>query len=48
MQTDLEVEITANIPCVTNDSSASITVPAKKFVDIIRSLDDDAVLALKA
>lgn len=40
--TDLEIEITACIPCITYDQSGSITVPAKKMVDIIRSLDDDA------
>lgn len=40
--TDLEIEITARIPCVTTQSEGSITVPAKKIVDIIRSLEDNA------
>ncbi|KTD21763.1 DNA polymerase III subunit beta [Legionella londiniensis] len=40
--TDLEIEMTARVPC-TGEGTGSITVPAKKFVDIIRSLDDDAV-----
>jgi len=40
--TDLEIEITAQIPCITYGHSGSITVPSKKMVDIIRSLDDDA------
>jgi len=41
--TDLEIEITAVISCVTDNQSGAITVPAKKIVDIIRSLDDDAI-----
>lgn len=40
--TDLEMEISARIPCESKQSSGSITVPAKKFIDIIRSLDDTA------
>ena len=40
--TDLEIEITASIPCITYNQSGTVTVPAKKMVDIIRSLDDDA------
>jgi DNA polymerase III subunit beta len=40
--TDLEIEISATIPCQATESSGAITVPAKKFVDIIRSLDDEA------
>lgn len=39
--TDLEIEMTARIPCH-GQGTGAITVPAKKFVDIIRSLDDDA------
>lgn len=41
--TDLEIEITAQVKCESNLSSSSITVPAKKFIDIIRALDDTAV-----
>ncbi len=40
--TDLEIEITASISCITYNQSGSVTVPAKKMVDIIRSLDEDA------
>jgi DNA polymerase-3 subunit beta len=40
--TDLEVEITARIPCISEQNDEAITVPAKKIIDIIRSLDDDA------
>lgn len=40
--TDLEIQITACIPCITQGNTSAITVPAKKIVDIIRSLDDDA------
>ncbi|MBA2657265.1 MAG: DNA polymerase III subunit beta [Tatlockia sp.] len=40
--TDLEMEITARINCVSNEAYGKITVPAKKFIDIIRSLDDQA------
>lgn len=40
--TDLEMEITARVQCDESHSAGKITVPAKKFVDIIRSLDDDA------
>jgi DNA polymerase-3 subunit beta len=40
--TDLEIQITACIPCITQGNTGSITVPAKKIVDIIRSLDEDA------
>lgn len=44
--TDLEIEMTATIPCDSMNDGA-ITVPAKKFIDIIRSLDDDAIPSLK-
>jgi DNA polymerase-3 subunit beta len=40
--TDLEMEITARITCNAHNAFGKITVPAKKFIDIIRSLDDDA------
>jgi DNA polymerase-3 subunit beta len=41
--TDLDIQITARVPCETAAVSGSITVPAKKMVDIIRSLDEEAV-----
>lgn len=44
--TDLEMEISAHLPCKAAFSEKRITVPAKKFIDVIRSLDDDAVPAL--
>lgn len=39
--TDLEIEICAQVVCQSNQSVGTITVPAKKFIDIIRSLDDN-------
>lgn len=39
--TDLEIEISAQAACESKQTSGSITVPAKKFIDIIRSLDDN-------
>jgi DNA polymerase-3 subunit beta len=43
--TDLEIQITAVVPCAANMSGA-VTVPAKKMIDIVRSLDDEAVPTL--
>ena len=40
--TDLEIEMTARVPCQTSMEKTSTTVSAKKMVDIIRSLDDEA------
>jgi len=40
--TDLEIEITCRVPCSDSQQSGLITVPAKKMVDILRSLEDDA------
>lgn len=40
--TDLEIEMTACIECTTVSAAGEITVPAKKMVDIIRSLEDNA------
>ena len=37
--TDLEIEITASLNCTTSATPGAITIPAKKFIDIIRSLD---------
>jgi len=39
--TDLEIEISAQVACSSNQTSGNITVPAKKFIDIIRSLDEN-------
>lgn len=41
--TDLEIEISAQVVCESHETSGSITVPAKKFIDIIRSLDDQVI-----
>ncbi|MFI4919274.1 MAG: DNA polymerase III subunit beta [Legionellales bacterium] len=38
--TDLELEMSAQVACESADCSGSVTVPARKFIDIIRSLDD--------
>jgi len=43
--TDLEIEISASVPCQSSSCGSSTTVPAKKLVDIIRSLDDDATVS---
>jgi len=40
--TDLEIEITCRIPCISSKQSGLITIPVKKMIDIIRSLEDDA------
>ncbi len=39
--TDLEIEISAQVACESSESTGSITVPAKKFIDIIRSQDEN-------
>lgn len=39
--TDLEIEISTQVACDSNQTTGSITVPAKKFIDIIRSLDEN-------
>jgi len=44
--TDLEIEISAYLVC-SSSAEEQITVPAKKFIDIVRSLDDDAVAGIK-
>jgi DNA polymerase-3 subunit beta len=41
--TDLEIEVSARVPCNIKQNEGFITVPAKKMVDIIRSLDDHAM-----
>ena len=40
--TDLEIEISCRIPCITQSQTGLITIPVKKMIDIIRSLEDDA------
>jgi DNA polymerase III subunit beta len=41
--TDLEMQITARVHCKDSHSAGKITVPAKKFIDIIRSLEDHLI-----
>ncbi len=41
--TDLEIEITGSVTLDSHEGVGLITVPAKKMIDIIRSLDDDAI-----
>ena len=45
--TDLEIEISARVACVSNFEAGDITVPAKKIIDILRSLDDDVTPSIK-
>lgn len=42
--TDLEVELTASIPLEGDHSEGEITLPARKFMDICKSLPDEAIL----
>ncbi len=44
--TDLEIQITAVVPC-TSDMTGAVTVPAKKIIDIFRSLDEESVPTLR-
>ena len=39
--TDLEIEMTASVPYIKTSGYGKITIPAKKLVDIIRSLDQE-------
>ncbi len=41
--TDLDIEITSRLVCQSSQGTGVITVPAKKMMDIIRSLDEDAI-----
>lgn len=43
--TDLEIQITAVVSC-SSSMLGAVTVPAKKMIDIFRSLDDEAVPTL--
>lgn len=45
--TDLEIEISATMDCVSSFSEGKITVPARKFIDILRSLEDEVTPAIK-
>ncbi len=41
---DLELEITARIACLNANSESETTVPTKKIIDVVRSLDEDKPL----
>jgi DNA polymerase-3 subunit beta len=45
--TDLEVELVGRVELSEPATDGSITVPAKKFLDIVRSLPDDAIISLQ-
>ena len=45
--TDLEVELTASIPLEGELAEGEITLPARKFLDICKSLPDDSILDIK-
>ena len=45
--TDLEVELIGRVSLSEAADNGAITVPAKKFLDIVRSLPDDAIVSLK-
>lgn len=46
--TDLEIEMTARVPCNSVGKEGEITVPAKKMVDIVRSLEDNTELCIRS
>jgi DNA polymerase-3 subunit beta len=39
--TDLEIEISAHVICESKNAEGAITIPAKKFIDIIKSLEEN-------
>lgn len=45
--TDLEIEMSAFLSSDAGSATSKITVQAKKMIDIIRSLDDDALVTIK-
>ena len=45
--TDLEVELIGRVELSEPASDGAITVPAKKFLDIVRSLPEDAIISLQ-
>ncbi len=44
--TDLEIEMTARLSCIHEEAPADITIPAKKIIDIVRSLEDGDVFSI--
>jgi DNA polymerase III subunit beta len=47
LTTDLEIQISCQVPCDDAESTWSITVPARKLVDILRALPEASPIALK-
>lgn len=45
--TDLEIEFTALLPFDSDEQSEAFTIPAKKFLDMLRTLNDEDMLELK-
>ena len=45
--TDLEVELVGRIPLEEGSEAGEITVPARKLMDICKSLPDDTAITLK-
>ncbi|MEJ2043414.1 MAG: DNA polymerase III subunit beta [Reinekea sp.] len=45
--TDLEVELIGRVDLTEPATEGAITVPAKKFLDIVRSLPDDSIVTLQ-
>lgn len=45
--TDLEIEITAHITCKSAKEEGAVTIPAKKIIDIVKSLEDDSEITLE-
>lgn len=43
--TDLEIELIATVPLVSQEDSGAVTVPARKLLDICKSLPADALLS---
>lgn len=43
--TDLEIELIASVPLVSQEDSGAVTVPARKLLDICKSLPADATLS---
>ncbi len=46
--TDLEIDVTARVPVHSVQGEGQTTVPAKKIVDIIRSLEEDSIPQITA
>ncbi|GAA5111887.1 DNA polymerase III subunit beta [Orbus sasakiae] len=44
--TDLEIEMIARLPLIESNESGATTVPARKFLDICRSLPNDAQISI--